>query len=314
MKKSISFFTVFFFSFLLFAEEFKILSFNMGSRNKTALQVAQMIQESGADFVFLQEIWVSAPKDEALQKMCAHLGKSDWDFISSSSYLLRDMQTIDGETYKTGGNGQNNAIIYNKSKLSVKNLSEQLGFTHFGKVQHAFLFDKNNVVVVELSPKNKPEQSCVAIDIHLPYNDKEHRARDLATLERLYARYKLKGAVIAAGDFNYNRRDLTKRNFDFVDGTERWFSDPNFGICTTLSTKGESSVQFSNDYDHFIFNKKIKVVEQMHRAFTDSADSESIRMVSEAIMFGTDIYKNSIDFRKAISDHVPIMMSVEILE
>lgn len=314
MKKFCAFFAIFFVSVLVFAEEIKVLSFNMGSRNRTALQVADMIQESGADIVFLQEIWVSAPKDDALQKMRTRLGKSDWDFVSSSSYILNQVTTIGGETYKTGGNGQNNAILYNKSKIALTNLAEMVGFTHFGKVESDFLFDKNNVILVEFSPKDKLAQKCVAIDIHLPYTDKPHRKRDLATLERLYARYKLKYAVIVAGDFNYNRKDLTKRNFDFVDGTENWFSDPNFGICTTLSTKGDDRVIFANDYDHFIFNKKIKVVEQMHRAFTDSTDSEAIRMVSEKIQFGSEIFTNSVDFRKSVSDHVPIMMSVEILE
>ena len=309
MKKISSVILLFFLSALLFAQNLKFLSFNMGSRNKTALEVADMIKESRADVVFLQEIWVSAPKDDALVKMCARLGKSDWDFVSSSGYMLQSVQKIGKETYKTGGNGQNNAIIYNKAKISLKNLANELEFTHFGKTEANFLFDKNNVIVVELSSKEKPEQKCIAIDIHLPYNDKEHRKRDLETLERLYAHYKFKYAVLIAGDFNYNRRDLTKRNFDYVDGTEKWFYDPNFGICTTLSTKGEEQVVFSNDYDHFIFNKKIAVTEQMHRAFSDS-----VEMRLESIHFGKMNFFNSVDFRKRISDHVPIMMSAEISE
>ena len=309
MRKISAFVISFFLSALLFAEEIKVLSFNMGARNKTAIQVADMIKESEADFVFLQEIWVSAPKDEALKKMCAHLGKSDWDFVSTSSYSLKNLVTIGEESYKAGGNGQNNAILYNKSKISLTNLAETIGFTHFGAVESDFLFDKNTVILVEFALKSEPQKKCIAINTHLPYTDKTHRKRDLATLERLYARYKLKSAVLIAGDFNYNRRHLTKSNFDFVDGCESHFYDPNFGILTTLSTKGESEVIFANDYDHFIFNKKIAVKEQMHRAFSDSL-AKSV----EQIQFGTENFTSSIDYRKAISDHVPIMITIEILE
>lgn len=294
---------------LVFAGEIKVLSFNMGARNRTAVQVAEMIRESGADIVFLQEVHITAPKDTALQKMREHLGSGEWDFISSSPYILRSTEIIGNEVYKAGGSGQNNAVLYNKGRLTVRNLAESIGFTHFGKVESGFLFDKNNVMLIEISPSDADARSCIAINVHLPYNDTAHRKRDLETLERLYARYKLRHAVIIAGDFNYSRKQLTRRNFDFVDGSEGHFYDPNFGIPTTLSTKGETQIIFASDYDHFIFNKKIAVREQMHRAGTDSAAK-----VCDRILFGSAAYTSSVDFRKDISDHVPIMMSVEIIE
>ncbi|WP_407425645.1 endonuclease/exonuclease/phosphatase family protein, partial [Treponema sp.] len=254
MKKRISFVLILISSALLFAGEINFLSFNMNTRSRTAEQAADMIKESGADFVFLQEVWLEENKDAALHKICSLLGKSEWNFVSSSSYSLKTIQKKGDETYKSGGNGQNNAVIYNSTKLSVKNLADEIGFTDFSG---DYLFDKNNVILVEITPADNKSQKCIAINVHLPFNDRPHRKRDLETLEKLYAHFKLKSAVIIAGDFNYYRRDLTKRNFDIVDGTENYFTDPNFGIPTTLSTKGTASVLFASDYDHFILNKKL---------------------------------------------------------
>ena len=291
----------------VFAEKVTLLSFNMGARNRTATEVATMIFVSGADIAFIQEIWVKSPQNAALKTMTAQLQRdsgSDWDFVTTSAYCLTEPQTVGEETYKSGGNGQNNAILYNKSKLSLTDLADDIGFTHF---DGDFLFDKNTVQLVRISLASAPDHSAVGINVHLPYTDKAHRARDLRTLERLYARYKLRTGVIIAGDFNYHRKDLTKRNFDFVDGTERWFSDLNAGIPTTLSTKGDTFVQFANDYDHFIYSPGITVTTEMHRAFSDSNER-----TCERILFGTTEYTSSVTFRKEVSDHVPIVMVIEM--
>ena len=293
-----------FFTFAAFAEKITMISFNMGGKSRTVPQVAQMILDSRADVAFLQEIWVKAPQNKALREMTTLLGESEWDFAVTSSYMLTEITTVGEETYKSGNNGQNNAIIYNRKKLSLTDLADEIGFTRFSG---EFLFDKNHVQLVRLSLQTAPEKQIVAINVHLPYTDKAHRARDLATLERLYARYKLRFGVIIAGDFNYQRKILTTRNFDFVDGTERWFSDRNYGIATTISTKGEGYVLFANDYDHFVFSPKITVIEEMHRALSAGREKHCPR-----IQFGQTVYTSSTEFRKEVSDHVPIVMAVEM--
>ncbi|MDE7139353.1 MAG: endonuclease/exonuclease/phosphatase family protein, partial [Treponemataceae bacterium] len=242
-----------------FAERVTLLSFNMGGRNRTAAAVAAMIAESHADIAFLQEIWVRAPNNAALKAMAAQLGDGRWDFATSSAYRLAAPATAKGETYKAGANGQNNAILYDTAKVTLHDLADEAGFTHF---DGDFLFDKNTVQLVRLTLRGGSRAQFVAINVHLPYTDKAHRRRDLRTLERLYARYKRTGGIVVAGDFNTRRADLTARNFDFVDGTEQWFSDRHFGIATTLSTKGDDLIRFANDYDHFVYNKRITVAAQ----------------------------------------------------
>jgi endonuclease/exonuclease/phosphatase family metal-dependent hydrolase len=306
---------------LLYAEKITLLSLNMGAKGRTANKIADMIDESGADIVFLQEVWVKDPENAALNRMLKRLG-DDWDFVTSSSYALMEMRYVGEESYKTGGYAQNNAIVYNRKKLVITDLADEVGFTDF---DGDYLFDKNNVQLVEFKLNNK-KSKLYAINVHLPYNDYQHRIRDLETLEKLYAKYKHSSALVIAGDFNLNRSALTVRNFDFVDGTKRWFSDPNYGIATTVSPSKKSGVFFVNDYDHFICNKKTKVVEEMHRAFVggknDSArktdfdgrgDSSSGRgKFCEELVFGKESFSSGSDYREAISDHVPIMMTIEL--
>ncbi|MBQ4378252.1 MAG: hypothetical protein II821_03535 [Treponema sp.] len=161
MKKITSFLFLFFLSVFLFAEPLRLLSFNMGGRNRTSSQVGEMICEAGT-------------------------------------------------------NGQNNAIFYNSEKLELINLAEDTGFSDFGgdtkNPARNFLFDKNTCQVVKFTHKsseNKTPSEFIAVNVHLPYTDKAHRARDVSTLERLYARYKQKYPVIIAGDFNYYRKEIS---------------------------------------------------------------------------------------------------------
>ena len=288
-----------------FAEEITLLSFNMGAKGRTAVKIADMISESGADVVFLQEVWVKHPENAALKRMVGRLG-NDWDFATSSSYALMEMQYKGEETYKTGGYAQNNAILYNKKKLVLTDFADEVGFTDF---DGEYLFDKNNVQLVafKLAENRSSSYDLYAINVHLPYNDYQHRMRDLETLEKLYAKYKRSAALVIAGDFNLNRSVLTTRNFDFVDGSERWFSDMNYGIATTVSPSKKSGVFFVNDYDHFIYNRKVMAVVEMHRAF-----SEGRKQNSDFIRFGSEVYTRGVDYREAVSDHVPIMLTVKV--
>ena len=320
MKRITKIFSLFllgllFFGNIVYAEKITLLSFNMGAKGRTAPKIADMIYESGADIVFLQEVWVSHPENRALNRMIDQLGSEDWGFATSSSYALMEMRYVGEESYKTGGYAQNNAILYNKKKLVLNDLADEVGFTNFdGK----YLFDKNNVQLVAfrlVKGKTKSDTGATsdvklyAINVHLPYNDYQHRIRDLETLESLYSKYKHSSALVVAGDFNLNRSMLTNRNFDFVDGNKRWFSDLNYGIATTVSPSKKKGLYFVNDYDHFIYNKKAKVVKEMYRAFLQ----EDLKgKYCEDFHFGKESFSSGADYRDAISDHVPIIMTIEL--
>ena len=287
-----------------YAERLTLLSFNMGGRSRTAAAVADMIAAAGADVAFLQEVWVRAPQNAALHTMAARLGDGTWDFAVTSAYQLTEAVSAGGETYAAGRNSQNNAILYDAAKVTLDDLADEAGFTRF---DGGFRFDKNTVQLVRIAARGDPERWLYAINVHLPYTDRVHRARDLATLERLYARCKQRGGVVIAGDFNIPRGELTTRNFDFVDGTERWFADRNAGIATTLSTKGNDRVVFASDYDHFVYSPRVTVAEQMRRAFTDARGR-----TLKSLPFGTTVYTNSVAYRKEVSDHVPIVIVLDL--
>ena len=296
----------------VYAEKINLLSFNMGAKGRTANKIADMIAESGADIVFLQEVWVKHPENAALKRMVGRLG-NDWAFVTSSAYALMEMRYVGEEAYKTGGYAQNNAIVYNRKKLVFADLADEVGFSDFSG---DYLFDKNNVQLVAFKLVDGKEDrtsayDLYAINVHLPYNDYQHRIRDLETLEKLYAKYKHNAALVIAGDFNLNRSYLTKCNFDFVDGSNRWFSDLNYGIATTVSPSKKAGLFFVNDYDHFIYSKKTKVVEEMHRAFVGELEAGRGKFC-EDFRFGKESFSSGAGYREAISDHVPIMMTIEL--
>ena len=145
-----------FFSNAVYAEKITLLSLNMGAKGRTAYKIADMIDESEADIVFLQEVWVKDPENAALNRMLKRLG-DDWDFVTSSSYALMEMRYVGEESYKTGGYAQNNAIVYNRKKLVLTDLADEVGFTDFNG---DYLFDKNNVQLVEFK-LNKEETKAV---------------------------------------------------------------------------------------------------------------------------------------------------------
>ncbi|MCH5291065.1 MAG: endonuclease/exonuclease/phosphatase family protein [Treponema sp.] len=296
----------------LFAGTLKILSFNMNGRTNDDMveRLSSLIDTSGADIVFLQEV-TKGKADKSwsvLDRVVWKLGTSSWAYCTTFAYSLP--RTVErgnpAETYVFCAKNQNNAVLYKKLAVRVKDRASEFGFNSFSG---RFLFDKNTVQVLEVVPceNTKPQEfSFVAINVHLPYTDKAHRARDLATLEALYASCKLRQPVLVAGDFNTRRRDLTKRNFDHVDGDDRWFSDPAVGLKTTLSTSGTEEVVFANDYDHFVFSKTLPVSVSMRRVSVQDGKDRT-----RSVSFGNATYTSSSAFRKDVSDHIPIELLLE---
>ena len=263
---------------------------------------ARMIQQCKAEIVFLQEVHEKPVDSYAVRSLTKKLGKKNWKYFSTFFYSIKQSLDQDGERYKACPNNQNNAILYDSQKFFAKDLAADEGFINF---DGDFLFDKNNVQAVLFCDKES-EKEFLCVNVHLPYNDTEHRYRDLRTLERLYAKHKFERGVLIAGDFNISRKELTARNFDFVDGSNGWRSDRHMGLRTTLSAKEGDRVAFSKDYDHFIFNKKISVVRETQRFF-----SEQNKNSCDGFYFGDAFYSNSVDFRKNVSDHIPIMIVLE---
>ena len=310
MRRFICFCCILYCSAVLFAEQFVLLSFNINGAAKTPraenaqwlADICHIIQQSKADIVFLQEVCIeldSVPHTTLFKKARMHnvldvcvelLGKDEWAYFSTANYGLRKTVTVQEQAYTMGDKTQNNAILYRADKLDAQDLSDELGFTSFSGT---YLFDKNTVQVVQFCVRGTDTKpALVGINAHLPYNNAEHRERDVRTLQRLYARYKLRFGVVLTGDLNMHRAELTDKNFDIVDGDERWYVDRHFGLKTTVGTS-DTEFRFANDYDHFLYNAKLHVTEQMHR-------------------FDTVPYATSSEFREHISDHIPIVLVVEL--
>jgi len=57
--------------------------------------------------------------------------------------------------------------------------------------------------------------------------------------------------------------------------------------------------------------KKTKVVEEMHRAFVGELEAGRGKFC-EDFRFGKESFSSGAGYREAISDHVPIMMTIEL--
>ena len=319
------------FSFLIsfnfiFAESVKVVSFNLNGtarnhRFETSYQwadeIISILKKSDADIILLQEVYIpldkrmdtpyfrKAKKNNVLDYFTSHLSGYNgvWNYFTSANYMLRKDMKISEELYKSGNNTQNNALLFNSSKFKAKDLSEQLNLEDFsGK----YKFDKNSIQVIEFSDI-KTSSKFVIINVHLPSVDNVHKLRDLDTLKLLFNSYKIHQAVIIGGDINISRKDLMPSYFEFVDGTDSWYYDKNFGLLTSISGKKSDGVAFANDFDHFIFSNKVKIITKMMRV----NDCLNKTWYSN-IKLGNHTFYNSKEYTKMISDHYPIIIEFEI--
>lgn len=315
----------FFLSFALFLQcafsDVTLLSMNLAHLKRQGSDgyedwkslVCSVIKESKADIVLLQEVPIELSKrtdtpvfkmpekDNILDDFSSELGGS-WLYFSTAAYAIRKNMEVEGESYVSCDMNQNNAVLYNSRRVLGKDLSKTLGFADFSG---DFLFDKNNVQSIEFRISGNEKSRFVVINVHLPYNNVSHRERDLKTLERLFAHFKNREGVIVGGDFNTKRADLSKRNFDGVDGDDGWYFDKNFGLKTTLSAKGEEIV-FANDYDHFLFSRKINVKKGLERAFVSGKADK----ISQWNVAGKS-FSSGAQIKKSLSDHIPVLITID---
>lgn len=321
-KKILFVFIILCVSVYAFSEEITILSFNIKGTSTTNRQgntewlndICNIISKSQADIVLLQEVCIElekipgnkvfkrAKKNNLLDDIIMVLGDETWRYLSTADYGLRANVTVNGIEYSYGDKTQNNAILYNSDKVFAFDYAEKLGFLNFSG---DYLFHKNTVQFVEFSLINQKETKFFVGNVHLPYSNLEKRYQDLKTLEALFAKYKHNNGIIIGGDFNLHRSELTDRNFDFVDGQDSWYYDKNFGLKTTVG-KSEEGFNLVNDYDHFIYNSKIKVKSKMRRCF-----SMSNKNYYEQVVVAEKTYSCASDFNNKVSDHSPIVMVIE---
>lgn len=309
-----------------FCDTLTIMSFNLNGTNSShrmkeksrwAEDIAAIISQANADIVLLQEVSIeldkrldteyfkNPKKDNVLDFFIRELKNGKWEYCTSADYILRKNMSIDGRTYKSGNKTQNNAVLYNESKLKANDQKKMLNFDTFKDSKYKF--DKNSVQVIEFEER-ATRQKFIVMNVHLPYSDIDSYTKDLDTLERLYASQKLKMGVIVGGDFNTHREALTKRNFDNVDGTTNWYYNFNFGLLTTIAVRNSKTFAFANAYDHFIYNKKIKEEKITQRVAIPTKDTSLSH-----VKIGNNTFYNSKDFYNRVSDHYPIVFEFSVI-
>lgn len=298
-KKSVLSLFFVFISIFCFAKEITLCSWNVEHAPKKrgnmteANAIITVIQNENIDIMLLQEISIAEP---FLEKITEKLGDG-WTFFSTKDYALR--KPYNNLEYKSAGKNDrmDNAVLFNKNVITAKDLFSDYDLDNFQNCKYKT--DKN---IMQLIRFDIPEsdQKLYVINIHLPFNDKPHRERDLKQAiafcnDIVGTHYK-----IIAGDFNYWKSDIAPKAPEYIVGvTER----------TTLSQKKPS---FSSSYDHFVYNSKV----------ASSITKEPTRLAQldgSHLLLGTYEPKDpnhktsSFEYYKEnISDHTPIIMSIDL--
>lgn len=283
MKKLRSF--VFLFCFIvqgifLFGEETVIVSWNIchpGENRDTFMNTAGWLaEEYDVDILAVQEINVNNKGFlAALEKILEKNTGEDWASLSTAVHEKIKNQTVGDQFYNCFRNDQNNAFLYRTGKFDAVNKYKAYSFDNFAGCRYKV--DKNNMLVA-LFKSRESKEDLTLVNVHLPYNNKENRLRDMYTAARLFHNIPDSKYKIIMGDFNY-RADELKKGFPYVAVRE----------ATTVNTKG----QYANSYDHFAYNKKV--------ADRLTEKPRAIRIADA-------------EYRKLVSDHVPIILKIRISE
>lgn len=321
--------------FLLWAQEITIMSYNIAHNNaykkanydEWIEQICTLINGNNADIVLLQEVPIAMEKGfvthlygdteihfkrpqnhTILDDIQKGLGEN-WAYASTANYLLHTGVTIDGVDYSGGDMAQNNAIFCNTEKALPLDMADELGFTRFPDCDYRF--NKNNVQVLYFSSsdENSNVNYFIVSNVHLQSkNSIEKRNSDLQNLEDLllneFGGELFDLPIIVGGDFNTSRDE-----FDLV-GFNGYIIDGGSSPKTTLSTTSDR-FKYANDYDHFIYNSAMfkKVKTGTRRAvFGDSG--RNLEKEKSFELNGIE-FKSSKDIRDKLSDHVPIVITVE---
>lgn len=264
----------------LFGEETVIVSWNIchpGENRNTFMNAAGwLVEEYDVDILAVQEINVNNKGFLVqLEKMLEISTGEEWSSVSTAVHERIKNMTIGDQFYNCFRNDQNNAFLYRAGRFDAVNKYKAYSFDNFAECRYKM--DKNNMLVTLFRDK-ETKASFTLINVHLPYNNKDNRLRDLYTSARLFHNIPDSKNKIIMGDFNYRAHEMSK-GFPYVAIRK----------ATTVNNKG----QYVNSYDHFAYNRKV-------------ADS----LVGEPVVLRIA----DAEYRKLVSDHVPILMRVNFSE
>ncbi len=259
--------------------------------------ITGIVQNESIDILILQEI---AADGDFLDSLQERLGSS-WYYFSSRDYALRKPYTDkNGQQYKScqPGDRLDNAVFYNSAEIAARDLSSDYNLDNFASCKYKT--DKNIMQFIRFDTGNAQTKLYV-VNTHLPFNDKEHRARDLKQAVKFCNDIEGSSHLkIIAGDFNYKNTEIEK----YTSGYTVAINEP-----TTLSSKKNS---FASNYDHFIYNDNVSAAISSEPKRLASLNGTKISLGSYEIKDPKGKSSSITYYRNNISDHVPVIMTITI--
>jgi len=304
-----------------FAETVTIASWNVHKvyDEDYALEcIANFVRNEKIDILCLQEVYLDInkttgklfEKNNLIIQLISKLKsktKKDWGYITSAEYAIRE----DIGDYHKCDKGLDNIIFFNKNKLIVKDNANQYLLTDFESMKQLYKSDKNNIQIVTFTDKSSRNKLNI-INVHLPFNKRPISGsfysncfdRDFHSLYYVYHGQVMKRTIIC-GDFNMPISDFNSVNCRSNTGFKA--SDFHVNEETTLKRK---EYDFSQSYDHFVYCSgfEFKIVKNPQRAASKQNNGQ--------LRLGTSVTTEQKfdfeDYRKNISDHVPIIMAIDL--
>lgn len=299
---------ILFFSILLlpaFSETLNILSFNiLGAKYNHTKEnpvwmsnLAEIIKNNKADIVLLQEvpqIYSEEIEHNSFADELINLLGEDWGYRSSASYSNCSYNL-------------NNAILYRyRSVLILREIDNS-----------SYDFKYKNVQMVEFTLRNNYDKRFYVVNLHLPFDRAKissptnEMKMEMESIKNLI--YDRRFPAVFGGDFNMSRREIIRETqFSnsvkyIIDGNSSIYNDEQ-GLLTTISTKETQGIKLSSGYDHFIVNNRFTIKKEMRRGFSEL---QSNNRNCSFITVGSRIYNNSESYKEYVSDHIPIIISLE---
>lgn len=284
--------------------------FETDGENRTE-NVKKILIDSKADIILLQEIKLDRffektkgdeYESELEQNLKNMLGYS-WKLSTTSKREYRGKYLKkNGKDFEGRPSSQNNAIIYNSSKLRlIRDFGEIFNWDQTGTSFSSCIYPhhKNSFMVLEFEERSS-KQTFLLINVHLPYNNYLHRTEDFQTLLEIVDNLRnvwSRKFIIIGGDFNLTFEEL---KYNDLQNLNYFYNlDAEKEIKTTVS--GKDSNFLVNSYDHFFWSKELKDMIEIPVDYAVKVDEFQKKIYN----FANTTYKDSV------SDHVPLSMTIK---
>ena len=289
-------------------------------------KIAEIIIQENLDVVALQEIFSEGKGVKRLIEQCVMYGLRDWDVcLSTTPNRITNMREIDsrGEIY---------AFLWNKKRFKLAEFSENGEKRVFEpRIINSLQTDVNvncsffarTPYYIRLFPAFGGFWELRLINVHIYYGDNrlsevQKRIVEYDTLvqdiypsitQHRYGNFR-PAYTIAMGDYNLNifrPQTLTQAKnyltevYNFYDGRESYRVITLQDQLTTLKAAtqpGYDTPGYANNYDHFTYSPELSPLSGVSCNAIDAI---------EKYCDGDFNY-----YRTNISDHLPIVMEVEI--